>query len=85
MVLLYGSFTTLQGARHRVQIDGLVVIFQFYGILALFRHRFRRYVPRHVRSISPDAAPAEDADASPGMGIGRRAPYRVTRRARGAQ
>lgn len=41
MILLYGSFSTLQGARHRVQIDGLVVLFQYYGFLALLRHRFR--------------------------------------------
>lgn len=41
MLLLYGSFTLLQGPRHRVQIDGLVVVFQYYGILALLRKRFR--------------------------------------------
>ncbi|MGH8183984.1 MAG: hypothetical protein ACREPH_10025 [Rhodanobacteraceae bacterium] len=42
MLMLYGSFTTLQGARHRVQIDGLVVIFQYLGILAMLRQRFRK-------------------------------------------
>ncbi|HKT41079.1 MAG TPA: hypothetical protein VJQ86_01840 [Rhodanobacteraceae bacterium] len=75
MILLYGSFTTLQGARHRVQIDGLVVIFQFYGILALFRRRFRRRVP-----YVPDADAAEDIDA----GAGERRPYRAAPRAGGA-
>jgi hypothetical protein len=85
MLLLYGSFTTLQGARHRVQIDGLVVIFQFYGLMAAFRQRFRRYVPRRVRDIPPDATPAEDANASLDMGPGRPAPYRVGARARGAR
>ncbi|MBU6415899.1 MAG: hypothetical protein KJS83_01870 [Xanthomonadaceae bacterium] len=80
MVLLYGSFTTLQGARHRVQIDGLVVVFQFYGLLALFRQRFRQHV-RYTPGASPDAIPADDVDASPDAGGGERRPYRVTARA----
>jgi hypothetical protein len=42
MTLLYGMFPTLQGPRHRVQLDGLIVVFQYYGILALVRQRFRR-------------------------------------------
>lgn len=42
MTLLYGMFPTLQGPRHRVQLDGLIVVFQYYGILALVRRRFRR-------------------------------------------
>lgn len=42
MTLLYGMFPTLQGPRHRVQIDGLIVVFQYFGILALVRTRFRR-------------------------------------------
>ncbi len=42
MTLLYGMFPTLQGPRHRVQLDGLIVVFQYFGILALVRHRFRR-------------------------------------------
>ena len=45
MTLLYGMVTTLQGPRHRIQIDGLIVIFQCYGLLALIRRRFR-YSPR---------------------------------------
>lgn len=64
MILLYGSFTTLQGARHRVQIDGLVAIFQFYGLLALFRQRFRRHI-RHVPDASPDSTSMEVDGASP--------------------
>lgn len=64
MILLYGSFTTLQGARHRVQIDGLVVMFQYYGILALLRQRFRqRYRP--PLDEPSDLAHAEDMDAGP--------------------
>jgi hypothetical protein len=78
MVLLYGSFTTLQGARHRVQIDGLVVIFQFYGLLALFRQRFRKHV-RHVPDASPDSASLEVDDAPPEVEDGERSPYGVTR------
>ena len=42
MTLLYGMFPTLQGPRHRVQIEGLIVVFQFIGVLALMRNRFRR-------------------------------------------
>jgi len=54
MTLLYGAFTTLQGPRHRIQIDGIIVIFEYYGILALVRHRFavKRH-PRHVRAFAP--------------------------------
>ncbi|MGH8113434.1 MAG: hypothetical protein ACREPS_00055 [Rhodanobacteraceae bacterium] len=78
MVLLYGSFTTLQGARHRVQIDGLVVIFQFYGLLALFRQRFRKHV-HHVPDASPDSTAMEVNDASPEIEGGDRSPYGVTR------
>ena len=63
MILLYGSFTTLQGARHRVQIDGLVVIFQYYGILALLRQRFRRRV-RAAPEAMRDSVAADDVDAS---------------------
>jgi hypothetical protein len=85
MLLLYGSFTTLQGARHRVQIDGLVVIFQFYGIMAALRHRFRRHVPRRVVRVPPEAAPAAGADAALDMGAGRRVPYGAGTRAGGAR
>jgi hypothetical protein len=49
MIILYGSFTLLQGPRHRVQIDGLVVIFQYYGVLALLRKRFR--IKQHAMAI----------------------------------
>jgi hypothetical protein len=84
MLLLYGSFTTLQGARHRVQIDGLVVICQFYGILALFRQRFRRRI-RYVAEAPSDDAAAEMLDPPPEAGRGDRAPYRVGTRAGGAR
>ena len=78
MVLLYGSFTTLQGARHRVQIDGLVVVFQFYGLLALFRRRFRKRV-RHSPDASPDSAALEVDDAPPEVAAGGRPAYGATR------
>lgn len=42
MTALYGVLVSLQGPRHRIQIDGLIVIFQYYGILALARRHFRR-------------------------------------------
>lgn len=67
MLLLYGSFTTLQGARHRVQIDGLVVMFQYYGILALLRQRFRQ-LSRPMLDEPSDLARAEDIDATPEEG-----------------
>lgn len=78
MLLLYGSFTTLQGARHRVQIDGLVVIFQFYGLLALLRRRFRKHA-RHVPDASPDSTSMQIDDASPEAGGGARPTYGATR------
>lgn len=74
MIVLYGSFSTLQGARHRVQIDGLVVIFQYYGLLALFRRRFQLRRP-HLPSppplrFAPAAGPAvarhQDGPLDPG-------------------
>lgn len=83
MVLLYGSFTTLQGARHRVQIDGLVVIFQFYGILALFRQRFRQRA-RYVSEGPPDALSSDDIDASPDIDDADGARIRAVTRAGGA-
>ncbi|WIG56927.1 MAG: hypothetical protein OJF61_002715 [Rhodanobacteraceae bacterium] len=83
MVLLYGSFTTLQGARHRVQIDGLIVIFQFYGILALFRERFRRRI-RHVPDGPPDALAADGIGMSPDAGSGERPRMHAATRAGGA-
>jgi hypothetical protein len=62
MIVLYGSFSTLQGARHRVQIDGLVAIFQYYGLLALFRQRFRR---RRAPPLPLDFAPAGGPAVAP--------------------
>lgn len=37
MLLLYGMFEELQGPRHRVQLHGAVILFQFYGILSFLR------------------------------------------------
>ena len=37
-LLLYGIFEELQGPRHRVQLDGLIALFQFCGILELLKH-----------------------------------------------
>jgi len=62
MTLLYGAFPTLQGPRHRIQIDGLIVIFQYMGILALLRGRFRkkhRYFLARVRPMHTDDAVRE--------------------------
>lgn len=61
MILLYGSFSTLQGARHRVQIDGLVVLFQYYGFLGLVRSRFRRRI-RQPLDAPLDLVPEEDIE-----------------------
>jgi hypothetical protein len=56
MTMLYGAFTTLQGPRHRIQIDGIIVIFEYYGILAFVRHRFasKRH-PGHIHAIASQA------------------------------
>ncbi|MGH8117420.1 MAG: hypothetical protein ACREPJ_08970, partial [Rhodanobacteraceae bacterium] len=69
----YGSFTTLQGARHRVQIDGLVALFQYYGLLALLRARFRRHALAPVevpwdREDMGTMDPARDADGRANAG-----------------
>jgi hypothetical protein len=59
MTLLYGMFPTLQGPRHRVQIDGLIVVFQYLGVLALLRSRFRRkrrYLVVTSRPLDEDEA-----------------------------
>lgn len=37
MILLYGMFDELQGPRHRVQLDGLIALFQFYGGIGLLK------------------------------------------------
>jgi hypothetical protein len=84
MLLLYGSFTTLQGARHRVQIDGLVVIFQFHGILALFRQRFRRRL-RYRPEAPSDAIAAEMTDPPPGVERGEHASFRANPHTGGAR
>ncbi len=49
LTVLYGAFPTLQGPRHRVQIDGLLAMFQYVGIVALLRQRFGL----HVRRLPP--------------------------------
>jgi hypothetical protein len=37
MVVLYVMLAELQGPRHRYQLDGLIVLFQFLGFLSFFR------------------------------------------------
>lgn len=37
MVALYAMFAELQGPRHRYQLDGLIVLFQFVGFISVFR------------------------------------------------
>jgi hypothetical protein len=59
MTLLYGAFPTLQGPRHRIQIDGLIVIFQFMGILALVRGRFRKKRRYYLTEAQPPPDPRE--------------------------
>ena len=64
MTLLYGMFPTLQGPRHRVQIDGLIVVFQYIGVLALLRSRFRRK-PRYLVVASHPMRHGEPLHHSP--------------------
>ena len=59
MTLLYGAFPTLQGPRHRVQIEGLIVIFQYMGILALVRGRFRKKRRYYLTEAQPPSGPHE--------------------------
>lgn len=59
MTLLYGAFPTLQGPRHRIQIDGLIVIFQYVGILALVRGRFRKKRRYFLTEARPPPTPHE--------------------------
>lgn len=57
LTVLYGAFPTLQGPRHRVQIDGLIAVCQYVGILALLRRRFRLRDPtRPTRARPPTLA-----------------------------
>ncbi|MFE8073384.1 hypothetical protein QQM79_20185 [Marinobacteraceae bacterium S3BR75-40.1] len=59
MILLYGMFGALQGPRHRVQIDGLLALFQFYGALGLLSQMVPvgRGAPRRRQpTVSEDAA-----------------------------
>ncbi|HEU0277493.1 MAG TPA: hypothetical protein VFQ95_06725 [Rhodanobacteraceae bacterium] len=65
LMVLYGAFPTLQGPRHRVQIDGLIVVFQYVGIAALLRQRFRLPVRR-----APRARPAGRRDGALPAGAG---------------
>jgi hypothetical protein len=58
MTLLYGMFPTLQGPRHRVQLDGLIAIFQYIGILALLRSRFRK--KRRYLLVMPQSLHADE-------------------------
>jgi len=71
MIVLYGSFTALQGPRHRVQIDGLLAIFQYYGLVAFLRQRFRRRPPDE--RLSPVASIA-GVNTTPGAARRRSAP-----------
>lgn len=54
LIVLYGAFPTLQGPRHRVQIDGLIAVFQYVGVVALLRRRFALRV--HRRPPPPPSA-----------------------------
>lgn len=49
MILLYGMFDNLQGPRHRVQLDGLIALFQFYGGLGILRQMFPKARPHSAR------------------------------------
>ena len=43
MVALYAMFGILQGPRHRYQLEGLIVVFQFLGLLSVIQQMgFRR-------------------------------------------
>ncbi|HET9818799.1 MAG TPA: hypothetical protein VFP92_06530 [Rhodanobacteraceae bacterium] len=74
LTLLYGMFPTLQGPRHRVQLDGLIVVFQYYGILALVRQRFRfrrrpRFAPARPPPIRTDEIMHEGLSRQPGRSV----------------
>lgn len=49
MVLFYGMFQELQGPRHRIQLEGLIALFQFYGVLTFLRQTVSTQ-SRHVRN-----------------------------------
>ena len=67
MTALYGVLTSLQGPRHRIQIEGLIVVFEYYGILAMVRRHYRS------RARTPGAG---------GTGAGAFAPRPAATRAR---
>lgn len=39
-LIFYGSFDELQGPRHRYQLEGLIALFQFVGLVGLLKKRF---------------------------------------------
>ena len=43
MIFLYGMFGQLQGPRHRYQLDGFIALFQFFGILMLWKQRVSKF------------------------------------------
>lgn len=51
MLLLYGMFESLQGPRHRVQLDGLIALFQFYGSVGILRQLLPKARPASAASI----------------------------------
>lgn len=58
-VALYAIFGELQGPRHRYQLDGLIVLFQFLGVLGVFRQLGigRRAQKSLVDNVRPSMAP----------------------------
>lgn len=49
-LFLYGMFDHLQGPRHRVQLDGLIALFQFYGGVDILKQMLGRQSRRVVHS-----------------------------------
>lgn len=42
VLFFYGSFDTLQGPRHRYQLDVLIAFFQFYGAIYMLRQALNK-------------------------------------------
>jgi hypothetical protein len=61
MVALYAMFGNLQGPRHRYQLEGLIVVFQFLGLLSVIQQMvFRRLTSSTLTpSATTDVAVAE--------------------------
>lgn len=59
LLAFYGVYGELQGPRHRVQLDGLIALFQFYGLVAFLRQglKSKGVLPWHNEVANSSSSP----------------------------